>query len=107
VTVSGGTFYRTYTNDGSGAQNTADPATISDFRLDKYLVTVGRFRNFVAAWDQGSGYTPDVGSGKHTHLSGGKGLADSGAPGDYEAGMVSRLLRGIVCQPLHGLCKPP
>jgi len=88
VTVPGGTFYRTYTNDGSGAQNTADPANISDFRLDKYLVTVGRFRNFVAAWDQGSGYTPDVGSGKHTHLSGGKGLADSGAPGDYEAGWI-------------------
>jgi len=88
VTVPGGTFYRTYTNDGSGAQNTADPATISDFRLDKYLVTVGRFRNFVAAWDQGSGYTPEVGSGKHTHLGGGKGLADSGAPGDYEAGWI-------------------
>jgi formylglycine-generating enzyme required for sulfatase activity len=88
VTVPGGTFYRTYTNDGSGAQNTADPATVSDFRLDKYLVTVGRFRHFVAAWDQGSGYTPDVGSGKHTHLSGGKGLADSGAPGAYEAGWI-------------------
>ncbi len=88
VKVPGGTFYRTYTNDGSGAQNTADPATISDFRLDKYLVTVGRFRHFVAAWDQGSGYTPDVGSGKHAHLSGGKGLADSGAPGDYESGWI-------------------
>jgi len=88
VKVPGGTFYRTYTNDGSGAQNTADPATISDLRLDKYLVTVGRFRHFVAAWAQGSGYTPDVGSGKHTHLSGGKGLADSGAPGDYEAGWM-------------------
>jgi formylglycine-generating enzyme required for sulfatase activity len=86
VKVPGGTFYRTYTNDGSGAQNTADPATISDFRLDKYLVTVGRFRHFVAAWDQGSGYTPDLGSGKHTHLNGGKGLADSGAPGTYESG---------------------
>jgi len=90
--VPGGTFYRTYTHDGSGdgsgAQNTADPATISDFRLDKYLVTVGRFRPFVAAWDQGSGYTPDVGSGKHAHLAGGKGLADSGAPGAYEAGWL-------------------
>src|SRR5450432_22179 len=30
-TVPGGTFNRTYTNDGSGATNTADPATISDF----------------------------------------------------------------------------
>lgn len=86
--VTGGTFFRTYTNDGTGAKNTADPATISDFRLDKYLVTVGRFRNFVAAWDGGSGYTPEAGSGKHTHLNGGKGLADSGAAGSYEKGWL-------------------
>src|SRR5450432_1383536 len=87
-TVPGGTFNRTYTNDGTGATNTADPATISDFRLDKYLVTVGRFRNFVTAWDGGSGYVPDAGSGKHVHLNGGKGLADSGAPGAYESGWL-------------------
>jgi formylglycine-generating enzyme required for sulfatase activity len=89
--VPGGTFYRTYTNDGSGAKNTADPATVSDFSLDKYMVTVGRFRKFVTAWDQGSGYTPDVGSGKHTHLNNGKGLVDSGAPGPgvvYETGWI-------------------
>jgi len=86
--VPGGTFFRTYTQDGSGATNTADEATISDFRLDKYLVTVGRFRRYVAAWDQGDGYMPDVGSGKHTHLNGGKGLADSGAAGTYEAGWL-------------------
>jgi formylglycine-generating enzyme required for sulfatase activity len=85
--VPGGTFYRTYSNDG-GATKTADPASISDFRLDKYLVTVGRFRKFVAAWDQGSGFTPDAGSGKHAHLNGGKGLADSGAAGSYEAGWL-------------------
>jgi formylglycine-generating enzyme required for sulfatase activity len=88
IKVHGGTFYRTYKNEGSGATNTADPATISDFRLDKYLVTVGRFRAFVAAWDQGDGYLPAVGSGKHGHLGGGKGLADSGAPGGYEAGWL-------------------
>lgn len=86
--ITGGAFYRTYTSDGSAATNTADPATISDFRLDKYLVTVGRFRKFVAAWDQGSGFTPDTGSGKHGHLNGGKGLADSGAAGSYEAGWL-------------------
>lgn len=88
--VPGGTFYRTYASDSSGAaKDTADPATISDFRLDKYLVTVGRFRKFVAAWDEGAGYTPDAGSGKHTHLNGGKGLADSGAAGAYEAGWLA------------------
>jgi len=88
--VPGGTFYRTYKNDGSGAKQTGDQASISDFRLDKYLVTVGRFRKFVEAWDQGSGYTPEPGSGKHTHLNGGKGLLDSGAPtpDTYESGWL-------------------
>jgi formylglycine-generating enzyme required for sulfatase activity len=88
--VSGGKFFRTYKNEGSGAKDTADEATISDFRLDKYLVTVARFRRFVEAWDQGSGYTPEAGSGKHAHLNGGKGLLDSAAPDphSYEAGWL-------------------
>src|SRR5437868_1852622 len=38
--VPGGTFFRTYTNTpDDGVQNTADPATVSALRLDKYLVT--------------------------------------------------------------------
>jgi formylglycine-generating enzyme len=86
IKVPGGSFNRTFTNDSSGAKDLADPATISDFRLDKYLVTVGRYRQFVNKWDGGSGYTPPAGSGKHTHLNGGKGLADSGKPGSYEPG---------------------
>jgi formylglycine-generating enzyme len=45
--VVGGTFYRIYSNDGSGPQGEADPASVSTFLLDKYLVTVGRFRQFV------------------------------------------------------------
>jgi formylglycine-generating enzyme required for sulfatase activity len=48
---------------------------VSSFRLDKYIVTVGRFRQFVAAWNNGAGYTPPAGSGRHTHLNGGLGLA--------------------------------
>jgi hypothetical protein len=38
---------------------------------DKYLVTVGRFRQFVAAWSNGGGWTPDAGSGTHAYLPGG------------------------------------
>jgi formylglycine-generating enzyme required for sulfatase activity len=53
----------------------ADLATVSGFRLDKYLVTVGRFRQFVAAWN--SGYYPANGSGIHAHLNGGLGLAQA------------------------------
>lgn len=89
VVVSGGAFHRTYTNGGSGPSGEADPATVSSFRLDKYLVTVGRFRQFVTAWSGGGGYVPAAGSGKHAHLNGSKGLADSGDPGAYEPGWVA------------------
>ena len=89
--VTGGTFYRTYTNDGSGPTGEADPATVSSFRLDKYDVTVGRFRQFVGAWN--AGWRPAAGSGKHAHLNGGLGLANSGAnsgvPGTYEPGWIA------------------
>jgi formylglycine-generating enzyme required for sulfatase activity len=77
--VPGGTYDRTYTNSGSGPTAEADPATVSSFRLDKYLVTVGRFRQFVSAWDGGAGWTPLAGSGKHVHLNAGDGLWDVGS----------------------------
>lgn len=60
-------FYRTYTYGETSSY--ADPATVSGFRLDEYLVTVGRFRQFVAAWT--GGYYPAAGSGIHAHLHGG------------------------------------
>jgi sulfatase modifying factor 1 len=82
--VPGGSFYRTYVNGGSGPTGLASPATVSSFRLDKYEVTVGRFRRFVKAWS--AGYTPPAGSGKHTYLNGGQGLADAASPGTYETG---------------------
>jgi Sulfatase-modifying factor enzyme 1 len=94
--VTGGTFYRTYdtsffvplTADG-GPTAEADPATVSSVRLDKYSVTVGRFRQFVSAVsppDGGAGWLPAPGSGKHAYLSGGNGLANSAAPPGYEPG---------------------
>jgi sulfatase modifying factor 1 len=60
---------------------------VSSLRLDKYLVTVGRFRRFVSAWNGGAGYVPPAGSGKHTHLNGGSGL--SATAGGYEPGWVA------------------
>lgn len=81
--VPGGTYYRTYTSGADGGPGgEADPATVTGFRMDKYLVTVGRFRQFVNAWN--NGYLPAAGSGKHTHLSGGNGLNATG--GGYETG---------------------
>jgi formylglycine-generating enzyme required for sulfatase activity len=54
--VPGGTFLRD--NGASGDFQ----ATISDFRLDDYEVTVGRFRNFVADY---AAHRPATGSGKN------------------------------------------
>jgi formylglycine-generating enzyme required for sulfatase activity len=87
LAVTEGTYDRTYTNSGTGATGEANPATISAFRLDEYLVTVGRFRQFVNAWR--AGYAPPAGSGKHTHLNGGSGLVNSASPGTYETGWLA------------------
>jgi formylglycine-generating enzyme required for sulfatase activity len=100
IEVPGGTFSRTYDNADTGGpliQSAdggptllSDPATVSGFRLDKYEVTVGRFRQFVSAWK--GGWRPADGSGKHTHVNGGQGLVNSnaisgGPPGPmYEPG---------------------
>jgi formylglycine-generating enzyme len=96
--VTGGAYNRTYDplvdggvvlgTDG-GATGLADPATVSGFKLDKYLVTVGRFRQFVTAWNGGSGWKPGAGTGIHTHLNGGLGLANSGMPGMFETGWIA------------------
>jgi sulfatase modifying factor 1 len=88
--VTGGTYFRMYKNDGSGPTEKANPATVSNFRLDKYEVTVGRFRQFVNAWN--GGWKPLGGSGKHTHLNGGRGLVNVGVAATtrdiYESGWV-------------------
>jgi sulfatase modifying factor 1 len=80
-------FYRTYTNTGAGPTGQTNPASLSGLRLDKYLVTVGRFRQFVAA--SSAGWTPTQESGKHAHISGGRGLANGGMPGTYEPGWIT------------------
>jgi sulfatase modifying factor 1 len=88
LTVAGGTYNRTYLTTDAGPSGLADPATLSSFRLDKYEVTVGRFRRFVSAWKGGAGFTPPAGSGKHTHLNAGLGLANGGG-GTYEPGWIA------------------
>jgi formylglycine-generating enzyme len=57
--VSGGTYDRS--NDPSF------PATVSNFRLDRFEVTVGRFRKFVAAYPASK---PAAGAGAHPLISG-------------------------------------
>jgi formylglycine-generating enzyme len=80
-TVSGGTFFRSY--DGVTYADRSYPATVSSFKFDKYEVTVGRFRRFVAATV--AGWAPTDGAGKHVHLNGGKGLSVA-SEGDASAG---------------------
>jgi sulfatase modifying factor 1 len=57
-TVMGGSFYRD--------TSTSYPATISTFALDKYEVTVGRFRKFVTAYAG----PPANGAGAHPLIAG-------------------------------------
>jgi formylglycine-generating enzyme len=69
--VPGGTYYRGFDRAGdnnSGFQNS--PATISTFRLDKYEVTVGRFRKFVLAGMGTQASPPPPGSGAHVNIVG-------------------------------------
>jgi formylglycine-generating enzyme len=122
LVVGAGTYYRSYdleplgggmdwaAPDG-GATGLADPATLSTFRLDKYDVTVGRFRRFVSTWDGGAGWTPPAGSGKHTHLNGGKGLLNVGAPGNgvepvYETGWIASESSSIAPTNANLACDP-
>lgn len=69
--VTGGTFYRSYdvANDAASG-NTMYPATVSDFRLDRYEVTVGRFRMFVNAGQGIEANPPPAGSGANPHVPG-------------------------------------
>jgi formylglycine-generating enzyme required for sulfatase activity len=69
--IAGGVFDRSV--DNVLLFDTSYPAQISSFRLDRFEVTVGRFRQFVAAVV--AGYTPQPGSGKHAHLNRGAGLS--------------------------------
>lgn len=69
--VAGGTYYRGY--DAAGDPNSGDmsyPATVSSFRLDKYEVTVGRFRAFVQAGLGTQSIPPPAGAGAHARIGG-------------------------------------
>jgi formylglycine-generating enzyme required for sulfatase activity len=84
--VTGGTYDR--------SNRTAYPATVSDFRLDKYEITVGRFRKFVAAYAQnmiaeGAGKNPNNASDPGWDIA-----WNSGLPADRAA-----LVSAVKCYP--------
>jgi formylglycine-generating enzyme required for sulfatase activity len=88
--VPGGRYDRSY--DGVDYSDKSYPATISGLRLDKYLVTVGRFRRFVDAVV--GGWVPAAAAGEHAHLNGGKGLSATG--GGYEPGWDASDWNGLL-----------
>ena len=97
--VPGGTFYEGYDVAGDGLYaNMSFPATISDYRLDRYMVTVARFRAFVAAGFGTQANPPANGSGAHATLagSGWDSTWNSNLPADTTA-----LIAAIKCDPSY------
>ena len=84
LVVPGGQFLRSYDGVSTGFQNANAPASVTSFRLDKYEVTVGRFRSFVSAV-VGS-WRPAAGSGKREELNLGMGRVNVGPDGGNEPG---------------------
>lgn len=74
LTVPGGSYFRSYDLAGDSISklygNMNAPATVSDFRLDKYEITVGRFRAFVAGHNGTQANPPTVGTGTHPKIAG-------------------------------------
>lgn len=85
LNVPGGSFNRL--NDA------AFPATVSDFRLDKYEVTVGRFRAFVNAGKGMKTSAPAEGAGAHPKIPG------SGWKAAYTAMLTDNLSDAVKCDP--------
>lgn len=71
LAVPGGTFFRDHDLAGDSLSGgTNYQATISSFRLDKYDVTVARFRAFVAAGMGTQAHPPDANAGAHAKNAG-------------------------------------
>jgi formylglycine-generating enzyme required for sulfatase activity len=78
--VPGGTFNR--------SNDPAFPAKVSSFALDRYEVTVGRFRKFVAAYPDNQ---PAAGSGKNPHNPADAGWMDSARLAPDKAALMLEL----------------
>jgi formylglycine-generating enzyme len=94
--VPGGFYYRSYDGAGDLISGMQDyPATISRFHLDKYEVTVARFRSFVLAGKGTRQNPPEPGSGAHPNLP------DSGWNPSWNALLVAdttALLAALKCE---------
>ena len=66
--IAGGTFLRGY--DAVTYTDAGFPATVADFRLDRYEVSVARFRAFVAAGQGTAASAPAAGAGQNPSVAG-------------------------------------
>ncbi|AUX46516.1 uncharacterized protein SOCE26_080220 [Sorangium cellulosum] len=66
--VPGGTFLRSF--DGEEFTDDSNPATVSDFLLDTFEITVGRFRAFVDAGQGTQVNPPAMDAGAHPKIPG-------------------------------------
>jgi formylglycine-generating enzyme required for sulfatase activity len=64
------TFYRLYDASPDAYNEASYPAEVSDFRLDLYEVTVGRFRTFVDAGFGTLARPPAAGAGGRSYIAG-------------------------------------
>jgi len=93
--VPSGSYDRSYDLSGdANSGNMSSPATVSAFRLDKYEVTVGRFRTFVNAGMGTQASPPLQGAGAHANIVG------SGWDASWNANLVAdkaALVAGVKC----------
>lgn len=68
--VTGGQYDRIYDTNGQMITSRDARASVSNFRLDKYEVTVGRFRAFVSAGQGTQANPPANGAGAHAKFPG-------------------------------------
>lgn len=94
--VPSGSYDRSYDLAGDGASGTpSNPATVSGFRLDKYEVTVERFRAFVNAGMGTQSSPPPPGAGAHPNTA-----ENSGWDATWNANLAmdkTALVAGVKC----------
>src|SRR4051812_22712479 len=102
LVVTGGTVLRSYDVATDGMYpDMSYPATVSSFRLDKYEVTVGRFRAFVAAGQGTQANPPLAGAGARTL----NGMASQGGwDPNWNTGLdatTTDLIAAVQCDPMY------
>jgi formylglycine-generating enzyme required for sulfatase activity len=98
--IPGGTYYRSYDLGSDGMfSDMSYPATVSAFVLDKYEVTVGRFRAFVNAGMGTQVNPPAAGAGSHAQIpsSGWDASWDTDLEGD-----ATSLSAALACDSQYG-----